>query len=171
VIQRAVLVTAPLLLVFVACGCSKAPAVVTVNVDRVVKESQRARRLIEEVESYADATGAKLNDAADQLRAAASDPRRSPQEIGLMQAQWNRMRQEAEEQVDAKRSNTEDEVHHVLSESIRALAEEQGWDLVIRQDRHAALWSKGALDRTDIVIQRMDTPVSASAHRALSPAP
>jgi Skp family chaperone for outer membrane proteins len=170
-IQRAVSIAAPFLLAFIACSCSKAPIVVTVNVDRVVKESQCARRLVEEVESYADATGARLNDTAEQLRAAASDPRRSPQEIGLMQAQWNRMRQEAEEHVDAKRSRAEDEVHRALAESIAALAEEQGWDLVIRQDRHAALWSKGALDRTDIVIQRMDTPVSASAHRALPPPP
>jgi hypothetical protein len=75
-IQRAAHAAAPLLLAFVACGCSKAPVVVTVNVNRVVKESQRARRLIEEVESYADATGAEFNDAAEKLRAAASDPSR-----------------------------------------------------------------------------------------------
>jgi Skp family chaperone for outer membrane proteins len=88
-----------------------------------------------------------------------------------MQAQWSRMRQEVAEQVDAKRSHAEDEVHRVISESLRALAEEQGWDLVIRQDRHAALWSKGALDRTDIVIQRIDAPVPVPSQRAPSPAP
>lgn len=170
-IQRALRLTGPLFLTFIACCCSKAPVVVTVNVDRVVKESQLARHLIEEVESFANNAGAKLNDTAEQLRAAASDPRRNPQEIGLMQAQWNRMRQEVEEQVDAKRTRAEDEIHRALSESIKTLAEEQGWDMVIRQDRHAALWSKGTLDRTDIVIRRMDTPVSASAHHAPSSNP
>ena len=169
--QRALLLTAPIFVAFIACGCSKAPVVVTVDVDRVVKESQCARHLIEEVESYADAAGARLNDAAEQLRAVASDPRRNPQEIGLMKAQWNRMRQEVEEQVDAKRSRAEDAVHRALSESIKALAEEQGLDLVIRQDRHAALWSNAALDHTDIVIQRMDASASGSAHTTPSLAP
>jgi Skp family chaperone for outer membrane proteins len=144
------------LLAALACGGSKAPVVVVVSMDRVAQESVRAKRTIGEVEAFAKSVEDKLNQTADQLQAAAQDPRVSPADLRSMQAQWDQLRQEAEQQVDLRKRKAEEEIRGAVEEAVTTLAKEQGWELVIRKDDHSAMWAADALDRTGLVIQRMD---------------
>lgn len=159
-IGRTVLLASTLLLA--ACG-PKAPVVVVVSVDRVAHESARAKKAIAEVETYAKSVENQLNDLARQIQAASADPRRSPADVEEMKAQWNRMSQTAQQQVAFRQRQAEDQVHQDLDTVLKSLAKEKGWDLVVRQDRRAALWAAPALDMTDLVIQRMDALPAAAA--------
>lgn len=158
---RPTLLLASSLFLLTACG-PKAPVVVVVSVDRVAQESVRAKKIIGDVEGYAKSVEDKLNEMAQEIQAASADPRRSPAELNAMKLQWNQLRQTAVEQVDQRRRKAEDDVHQALDETLKILAKEQGWDLVVREDRHSALWAKPVLDKTDLVIQRMDTLAPAS---------
>ncbi len=150
------------LALLVACT-SKAPVVVVVSVDRVARDSVRAKKAISEVEDYAKSVEDQLDRLALEIQTASADPRRNPAEVNTMKARWNRMRQTAQEQVDLRRRKAEDEIHGALEEALKALAKEQGWDLVLRQDRHAALWAGAPLDETDLVIRRMDGVAPAAS--------
>ena len=122
-----------LLTAAMACGGSKTPVVVVVSMDRVAQESVRAKRLIGEVEAFAKSVEDKLNRTAEQLQVAAQDPRRSREELGSMQAQWDQLRQEAERQVDLRRQQAEEEKDQA------AQPEQQGSEGVAHQfRRHVA---------------------------------
>jgi Skp family chaperone for outer membrane proteins len=149
-------------LLLAACG-PKAPVVVVVNVDRVAHESVRAKKAVAEVEAYAKSVEDQLNDLARQIQAASTDPRRNPADVEQMKAQWGRMSQTAQQQVAFRQRQVEDQIHQDLDTVIRALAKEQGWDLVVRKSRGAALWAGEGLDKTDLVIQRMDSLAPAAA--------
>lgn len=153
------------LLAGLACGGSKTPMVVVVSVDRVAQESVQAKSIIGEVEAFAKSVEDRLNQAAEQIQAAARDPRRNPEEVRSLQAQWDQMRLEAEEQIDRRKRKAEQEIHGAMEEAVRMLASEQGWELVVRKDAHSALWSSGPLDQTDRVIKRMDSLALAPAAR------
>jgi len=165
-IRRVVSLALPFLC-FVACGGPKAPVTVVVSVDRVAEESALAKRVRGEVEEFAKTVQTNLNQAAEQIQAAASDPRRNPSEIASMKGQWMQLRQQAQDQINGRRAKAEDQVHQALDKVLATLAKEQGWDLVLRKDRHAALWAAETLDRTDLVIQRMNSLPAAPA----TPAP
>ncbi len=149
-----------------ACGGPKAPVIVVVSVDRVAQESVRAQRLVRDVEDYAKAAEAKLNQMLQEFQAASSDPSMPPQNLALMRDRLNQMRQSAGQQVDQKQSEAEREIHKMLQSALADLAKEQHWDLVIRKDRQSALWAVDALDKTDLVIQRMDAPTKSEAPRS-----
>jgi Skp family chaperone for outer membrane proteins len=149
-----------------ACGGPKAPVVVVVNVDRVAKESARGKQVIKEVEEFAGSVEGKLSALLQQLQAASQDPRRNPAELAQMKQQWAQVNQQAQEQVEARQRKAEADIHGMIEESLKTLAREQGWDLVLRKDPRISPWSSDALDKTDLVIKRLDAaapPAPASA--------
>jgi Skp family chaperone for outer membrane proteins len=153
------------LLACLACGRSKTPTVVVVSVDQVAHESVQAKNLIGEVETFAKSVEDRLNQAAQQVQAAARDPRRKPDEVRFLQTQLGQMRVEAQEQVDLRKRQAEQEIHGAMEKALGMLAHEQGWELVVRKDAHAALWSSDLLDQTDMVIKRMDSLALAPMER------
>jgi Skp family chaperone for outer membrane proteins len=83
-----------------------------------------------------------------------------------MKQQWAQVRQQAQEQVEARQRKAEADIHGMIEESLKTLAREQGWDLVLRKDPRISPWSSDALDKTDLVIKRLDAaapPAPASA--------
>jgi Skp family chaperone for outer membrane proteins len=156
-IRRPVFFLFFLVIVFFTCGCSKAPVIVTTDMDRVIRESQQAKRIIDEVESFAKSVEAQLNEAAGQVQTVASDPKSDPARVDYMKAQLNQMYSQAQEEVSLRRNKAEEEVHRKLEETLKVLAKEKGWHLVIRKGPQSALWADEALDQTDLVIKRMDS--------------
>jgi Skp family chaperone for outer membrane proteins len=153
------------LLAGLACGRSKTPMVVVVSVDQVTYESVQAKSLIGEVETFTKSVEDRLNQAAEQVLAAARDPRRNPDEVRFLQTQVGQMRREAQEQVDLRKRQAEQEIHGAMEKAVGMLAHEQGWELVVRKDAHSVLWSRDLLDQTDMVIKRMDSLAMAPMAR------
>ncbi len=137
-------------------GCSKAPVVVTVDVDRVAGESKDAQMIISEVESFSKSAEEQINRAAGQIQTLSSDPRSNPEQLNMMKMQFNEMVKQAEQEVMKRRDMAEEEVHMKLEKAIDSLAKENGWDIVIRKGPQSALWAGESLDRTKMVIERMD---------------
>ena len=156
------LILAAGLAALLACGSPKAPVVVVVNVDRVAHESARGKKAIKEVEEFAASVEGKLNELLQQLQAASQNPRQNPAEVAQMKQQWAQMRQQAQEQVEARQRKTEADIHQMIEESLQTLAREQGWDLVLRKDPRISPWSSDALDKTDLVIKRIDAAAPAA---------
>lgn len=150
------------LVCLIACGGSKAPVAVTVDMERVFKESQQARKITTEVESFAKSVETQLDEAASQIDAASSDPKTDRSRVDYMKAQFGQMVRQAEEEVDIRRGRAEDEVQRKLEEALKILAKEKGWQLVIRKGRQSALWSDDALDQTALIIQKMDGSQTAA---------
>lgn len=159
---RMILLLASIPFLLAAC-MPKAPVVVVISVDRVAREAFVTKKIIQGVENYAKSLEDRLNQLAQAIQAASNDPLRDPAEVNLMKVQLDEMRREASEQVEERRLKAEDDIHKVLGDALQVLAKEQGWSLVIRKDRKAALWAAATLDKTDIVIQRMNSSAAASA--------
>ena len=155
-INRPLFLLFSLTLILLGLGCSKAPVIVVVDVERVANESKQAKLLISEVEAFAKSAEAQINKAAEQVQAAASDPKSDPGRVNYMKSQFNEMCRQAQEQVELRKNKVEDEVHKKLEETLKVLAKEKGWDLVIRKGTQAALWADDKLDQTELVIKRMD---------------
>lgn len=149
------------LLLLLACGGSNV-AVAVVDVDLAARESLLGKRVIRNVEAYAHEADAKLNQAAAEVEAEASDPDRSRADFQAMNAQLMEMRRQAQESVNQRRDKAESDVHLSLEEAVEALAKENGWKIVIRKGLHSAIWTDGALDKTEEVIRRMDSLDQAS---------
>ena len=158
-----ILLLSSALAALLACGGPKAPAVVVVNVDRVAKESVRGKQIIKEVEEFAGSVEGKLNDLLQQIQAASQDPRKNPAEVAQMKQQWAQLRQQAQEQVQARQRKAEADIHQMIEESLKTLARDQGWDLVLRKDPRISPWSSDALDKTDLVIKRLDAAAPPAA--------
>lgn len=158
-----ILLLASALAALMACGGPKAPAVVVVNVDRVAKESVRGKQIIKEVEEFAGSVEGKLNDLLQQIQAASQDPRKNPAAVAQMKQQWAQLRQQAQEQVEARQRKAEADIHQMIEESLKTLARDQGWDLVLRKDPRISPWSSDALDKTDLVIKRLDAAAPPAA--------
>ncbi len=155
----------PLLIlpVLAACGGTQGTTVVVVDVDKVAQSSARAKKAIADVEAFAKAVEDKMNETGAQMQQAARDPRRTPQELQGMQAQWGQLRQEAVSQVDARKQAAEQEIHAAIGEALKTLGREKGWDVVVRKGDQSALWARDTLDVTDLVVKRMDAQAPAPA--------
>jgi outer membrane protein len=149
------------LAICMACGGTKGSVVVVVDVDKVAQGSVRAKRAISEVEAFTKSVEDKMNETGSQMQATARDPRRTPQELQSMQAQWGQLQQQAQTQVDSRKQAAEQEIKDAIDEALKTLGREQGWDVVIRKGSPAALWSRDGLDVTDLVIKRMDAQAPA----------
>ena len=137
-------------------GCSKGPVVVTVDVDRVAGESKDAQMIIAEVESFSKSAEEQINRAAGQIQTLSADPRSNPEELNMMKMQFGEMVKQAEQEVMKRRDMAEEEVHMKLEKALESRAKENDWDIVIRKGPQSALWAGEALDRTKMVIERMD---------------
>jgi len=154
---RSVYFMFPMVLVVLSCGCSKAPVIVAVDMERVVSESKQAKRIMDEVESFAKSVQSQLNQAQEQVRAASSDPASDPDQVNYMRAQLSQMARRAEEEVNLKRYQAEDEVQKVLDKNLNILAKKNGWDMVVSKGPHAAIWINDAMDQTSLVIRQMNS--------------
>jgi Skp family chaperone for outer membrane proteins len=152
-----------ILMICMACGGAKSTVVVVVDVDKVAQSSARAKRAIGEVEAFVKSVEDKMNEAGSQMQTAARDPRRTPQELQSMQAQWGQLQQQAQSQVDARKQAAEQEIRDAIDEALKTLGREQGWDVVVRKGTQAALWSRDGLDVTDLVVKRMDAQAPTPA--------
>ena len=153
---RKVVLPLTLVTVMFFMGCSKAPVVVTVDVDRVAGESKDAQMIISEVESFSKSAEEQINRAAGQIQTLSNDPRSNPEQLNMMKMQFSEMVKQAEQEVMKRRDMAEEEVHMKLEKALDSLARENGWDIVIRKGPQSALWAGEALDRTKMVIERMD---------------
>lgn len=153
----------PLLILaaLVGCGGAQGTNVVVVDVDKVAQSSARAKKSIADVEAFAKAVEDKMNETGAQMQQAARDPRRTPQELQGLQAQWGQLQQQAQSQVDARKQAAEQEIHAAIGEALKTLGREKGWDVVVRKGDQSALWARETLDVTDLVVKRMDAQAPA----------
>lgn len=156
-VRRPFIISIVLLAVLFALGCSKAPVIVTVDMDKVADESKEAQAVKAEVESFAKSVEDQLNKGAQQIQAASSDPKADPRRVNEMKMQFNQILRQAEEEVGNRRKQAVDEVHRKLEETLKVLGKEKGWDLVLSKGPQAAMWANESLDQTKVVIERMDS--------------
>ena len=161
-VRRPLFAALVVLTLLLALGCSKAPVIVTVDMDKLANDSKEAQAIKAEVESFAKSVEDQLDKGAQQIQAAAADPKADPRKVNEMKMQFSQILRQAEEEVDNRRKQAVDRVHGKVGEALNVLAKEKGWDMVIRSGPQSAMWADGSLDVTGIVVERMDKAPQAN---------
>ena len=156
----------------------KNPAVVVLDMDRLVKESTLAQKYQGEIKAMNDSLQAQFQPRmqafqqkrneyqADEAKLSPEEKDRRQKELQALQQQVMDVQQKSRADLQKKQEATSKLFHDHLMNLIKSLAQENGWDLIVNRSEEVSIWSSEALDNTDFVLEKLNSLPDPPAPKA-----
>lgn len=176
--MKKVVVSSLLVLAILLVGCSKPvektvakgalkpakknPVIVTIDLDRITKESKAGKARYAEIQKWAEARQMEIRKKVAEIRAAEAMGKTSKRRLQAMQDEVGRMGKQSQEEFNKRRMKAAEEMSKLFDPLIDKLAKQNGWDVVLNKIQQVTVWTSDALDETDYVIAQLDKAGAAA---------
>lgn len=140
----------------------KNPVIVTIDLDRITKESKAGKTRYAEIKKWAEARQEEIGKKVAEIRAAEAMGKTSGRRLQAMQDEVGRMGKQSQEEFNKRRMQAADEMTKLFDPLIDKLAKQNGWDVVLNKVPQVSVWTSDALDETDYVIAQLNKTGAAA---------
>jgi len=151
--------------------------IVVVDMGKIYRESKLSKLIMVEMKAWDDGIRAQAQPKMDlmkqkqqalqdgQAKLSQDEKDKLTKEVQGLQTDLSTLQSKARQEYQEKQNEATQRMQSKLEPIIKALAEENGWDLVQNKADQNSLYSADALDQTDVVLAKFDaaTPDTAAA--------
>jgi Skp family chaperone for outer membrane proteins len=141
------------------------PVVVVLNMDRLMGDSNLSKGLHEELKAWAENKQSELKARAEAIQSAEA-AKEKPAVIESMKRDLFQMQEMAKQEFQQRQEEAADRMKKAFDPLVQALAQENGWDVVLNKSEQLTIFAGDALDQTDFVLARLNAAPAPTAETA-----